>query len=520
MGRKRKTPSSMESVPGGKQQKEEAPPRVIELTAEQQDIVAHVPTSTRYVVIEAYAGTGKTSTFESVVKAYPGIRFLYIVFNKAMQLASQRRFKPYGNVHVCTTHSLALKYTKEAAGKHCLQFPVPISNLRQIERVYDRAISKLVPKLLNKFWTSSGAELTFESTEGMQEADREPTFKEATRIWRKMQKGKLPFTHDAYLKYFACGGTQAVEWLEKQWDVILLDEAQDSNRVLLDLLLQLRRTSLYLVGDAYQNIYRFRKSVNAMAITHAYAMKHGHSVRKFYLTQSFRFGSPVGWLCTRLLRKLYPLDNPVRGTPDLDTAIYGQYDLMIVREHAVVRAAQYFTGETIAVVSRTNAGAFRAALAHLCSSADAKPRVIGEALTKIKSYISKARAYPEGVAAYFDKEIEAAQKFDDQAEESTLRYIKASSLDRLEESIGRITKAGPRGNAKPTAVFGTVHGHKGLEYDTVVVDDDFREVVRIKPENIDEIHLLYIAVSRAQRNLILSPDLSTAFRQHISHSYI
>ncbi|XP_062338606.1 F-box DNA helicase 1 isoform X2 [Osmerus eperlanus] len=72
---------------------------------------------------------------------------------------------------------------------------------------------------------------------------------------------------------------------------------------------------------------------------------------------------------------------------------------------------------------------------------------------------------------------------------------------------------------RPDFILGTVHKSKGLEFDTVVVTDDFSKVpvarhnlqrIRFSAGDIpdDEWNLLYVAVTRAQRNLIITKNIS------------
>ncbi|EOH3388453.1 UvrD-helicase domain-containing protein, partial [Campylobacter coli] len=50
-----------------------------------------------------------------------------------------------------------------------------------------------------------------------------------------------------------------------KYDFILLDEAQDTNEVMLNVFLN-NNCSKILVGDTFQNIYGFNKTINALEI--------------------------------------------------------------------------------------------------------------------------------------------------------------------------------------------------------------------------------------------------------------
>ena len=55
--------------------------------------------------IIAFAGTGKTSTLVEYTKRRPKLRFLYVAFNKSVQIEASAKFPK--NVQCRTAHSLA-----------------------------------------------------------------------------------------------------------------------------------------------------------------------------------------------------------------------------------------------------------------------------------------------------------------------------------------------------------------------------------------------------------------------------
>ena len=98
-----------------------------------------------------------------------------------------------------------------------------------------------------------------------------------------------PLGHDGYLKLWAL--TNPVI----QRDFILLDEAQDTNEVVLDVLKR-QQSQFVCVGDAHQQIYEWRGAVNAM--------QRIRTANHCYLTMSFRFGEPIAQAANQILRRL------------------------------------------------------------------------------------------------------------------------------------------------------------------------------------------------------------------------
>ena len=113
-------------------------------------------------------------------------------------------------------------------------------------------------------------------------------------LWHEMSRpdGSFPVTHDTYLKLFQLSSPD----LSRRWDTILFDEAQDANPVTSALVLS-QSCRVILVGDRYQQIYRFRGADNALS--HPVL----NDADRLWLTQSFRFGSSVARMANLLLQR-------------------------------------------------------------------------------------------------------------------------------------------------------------------------------------------------------------------------
>ncbi|MBC2632120.1 UvrD-helicase domain-containing protein, partial [Salmonella enterica subsp. enterica serovar Enteritidis] len=113
-------------------------------------------------------------------------------------------------------------------------------------------------------------------------------------LWREMSSSdsRFPVTHDTYLKLFQLSTPD----LSLKWDLILFDEAQDANPVTSHFVLN-QRCSVILVGDQYQQIYRFRGAENALNAAELV------DANRLWLTNSFRFGPAVAEVANALLRE-------------------------------------------------------------------------------------------------------------------------------------------------------------------------------------------------------------------------
>src|ERR1700720_1498001 len=78
--------------------------------------------------IQAFAGTGKTTTLAAIAESLPQRRFLYLVFNRAA--ADEAQLKMPSNVSVRTAHAVAFRsigyvYKSRLASNAWAWFPLP-----------------------------------------------------------------------------------------------------------------------------------------------------------------------------------------------------------------------------------------------------------------------------------------------------------------------------------------------------------------------------------------------------------
>ncbi|EFG9107018.1 UvrD-helicase domain-containing protein, partial [Escherichia coli] len=248
----------------------------------------------RKLVVNAFAGTGKTSTLVSYAMACPESRMLYLAYNRAIRDEAERRF-PF-NVECKTSHQLAFA----RFGRHYQKRLVPGLFVTDVARKLNTrywALARVAMTGLNQFIGSADA------TPGRQHLPDKDEMKgvapdEALRavrtLWQAMSDpdGTFPVTHDTYLKLFQLSGPD----LSRRWDTILFDEAQDANPVTSALVLG-QRCRIVLVGDRYQQIYRFRGADDALSHPSL------AGADRLWMTQSFRFGPAVAAMANLLLKR-------------------------------------------------------------------------------------------------------------------------------------------------------------------------------------------------------------------------
>lgn len=276
-------------------------------TDEQSDIAGRPLGPGQMLIVDAFAGSGKTTTLDMVARANPKLRFLYLCFNRDLKEAGQKRFPK--NVDVKTSHGLAF-------GRFGSRYKAKLGELRPAEvrdelGCLDIRQAHLVLDTVRQFLYSCDTEI-LDGHVRAHGSEAEGIVPLANKLWHRMRdvgdsQAKMP--HDGYLKLWAHSDPDLSEY-----DVILFDEAQDANPLLLWLLLmqwKKGKIALVMVGDRHQGIYGFRGSICAMSLASQMA------TQRAILSQSFRFPQNVADQASLLLRefKAEPVKIVGRGNP-------------------------------------------------------------------------------------------------------------------------------------------------------------------------------------------------------------
>jgi F-box protein 18 (helicase) len=501
-------------------QKQEVLPTVMTPTTEQARVIdAEIPDGGMVNCI-AYAGTGKTTTFVEFARANHPTPSLYLAYNKSVQTEAETRFP--GHVKVKTTHSLA--WSQE--GRKFQGY----GNVRHFDVMkrlkVDVYASTLICTTLDN-WIKS-ADQDFMPKHAAEDRQKRykvdittDLLKSAKVIWKEMlsqgvpNPPKSPFmmTHDGYLKMFQLTNPRLPQ------KFILLDEAQDSNPVTLDIVMRQRQygAKVLLAGDPYQQIYSWRGAVNAM---------RQENCETFYLTQSWRFGPNVANVANTLLKTFFNEKVPLVGNGS----------------DAIV--SSFAPGDVYTIICRTNVELFGQAINQV--AAGKTIHVIGDQGfqqfldTILDVYFIYARQthMVKDKSLLFFKTYDDLKQFAIDREDAEL-LSKVAIVDKHGSQVPRhvetIRKANvPQRLAKVVLV--TAHKSKGLEWDNVMLAPDFTDLLdtsdqplRIKDEVLadktitdekvrkalleeavdrDEINLVYVAATRAKKKLKINGELN------------
>ena len=314
-----------------------------ELTAEQRRIInmdLSSLTSRDAVRIMAYAGTGKTTTLKRLTEKHPDTKFLLVVFNKSVEVHSKKEFP--GNVLVKTAHSLSYKYITEKHDQSSFQhFNVKYSDLlsnyllpRRAEKepykpfnLYQWAA--MVMDTITRFCNSADTSLALDHVpeywivhperKNLEVFHKVKILEDSKEVWRKIRDPNVrtaKYDHTTSMKEFQLSAPDLQEYAG-QYDVLLLDEAQDMNPCMLDICLE-QNVPKIVVGDNFQQIYGFRGAVNALEIIEK--NENTNVKETFYLSQSFRFGAEIAFAAESCLRHLLGARGPsIVGTAKKDS---------------------------------------------------------------------------------------------------------------------------------------------------------------------------------------------------------
>jgi len=447
-----------------------------QLTEEQEEIVKLVKElcSNEILKINAFAGTGKTSTLIAIAQALPHKRFLYLAFNSSIVEESKKKFPK--NVTILTTHSLAYRRIVSSLGATVQNLdykPIDLANWYTID--YSLACEALM--VLNAFLSSNKRKLNPKSS-----AAHEIAYK----VYLEMVNGTRYMTHSFYLKQY-----QLIE--DKQlpnYDYVLLDEGQDTNDVTLDIFLNIDAAKI-IVGDTHQSIYAWRGAENAMDKV--------ESDFNLYLTKTFRCAPNIVERANFIL-------NHYKGEkiPIISACVQKPQD------------------ETYAVITRTNAKMIE----NLAEFDDDY-----KLLKHPESIFATALSLHHWISGEWEKitrpEFEYLKDFRNKT--SLEKYIEETNSLELKSSLSiaqrykkglyslykkaSIAFKGPRDeNGNPLKdvqddriVLVTAHASKGLEFDRVDLENDFPYLPKIyldikdtAKDIIEEANIYYVATTRAK----------------------
>ncbi len=449
----------------------------------EQDHAVDLMLSGDDVKIEAYAGSGKTSTLAAGASVLTG-KGLYIAFNAA--IAEQAKLSFPSSVECRTAHSLAYaaigkNYHKDRLNQR-LNGTVVAEHLNLPDFIlgFSKAqIGNLVIEGVNRFVQSADQQISIDhapwgSLRVIEDKNDRLSLASCVlpfiqRIWAMMinQNHSIPITHDVYLKQWAL--MRPV--LKK--DYILFDEAQDANGLMLDLVGRQQSQQIY-VGDRYQQIYSWRGAVNAMQ-----TLDIDHACR---ISQSFRFGQRIADVANDILSNFLNAEVDIKGFEKVKSTVGS-----VAKPNAILCR----TNGALITAILGNINEKRVAVTGGCSD------LIG--LLNAAKDLQQGRTTVQRDLALFKNWSDVVDFSETDAGSDLKLLVKLVDKHDIDDLI-KALKSVSTDEKKADLVISTAHKSKGKEWNTVALANDFRHPKQ-KSFSDEEANLLYVAATRAIKNL-------------------
>lgn len=466
---------------------------MIRLTPEQMEVVYSEHSNT-YVI--AKAGAGKTTTLTEFVRYRKKEKFLYLVYNKSIKDTSANKFPDNTDVH--TIHSLAY-ITHGSPYKDKLTDNLKMLDVfENLDYFKDKKMESSeilnllynVTKLLKSFFNFSVKKI-----EDLGAPD-ELMIDLTKEYWEKMKdlrNENVKMTHEGYLKLYHLSNPIL------KYDYIMVDEAQDSNEVMLDIIYS-QKTKRVFVGDEHQKIYGFRGAINVFTENKYFNDEEDNGI--FYLTESFRFGNNIANVANKLLSKYKLETNLVKGTDKEDKVGYIDYDMpytIITRTNAHLFDLAYEAvkkNKTIHIIGGENF-IFNEIKDGYYLYSGQKELIRSEYLKTFKSFVQLKNTANNANMSEYKLLIKIIETYKD------------NILKAIEMIISNIV-----GKKRADVVLTTAHKSKGLEFLDVKLAEDFIPLyddnglfIPIDQIDSEEINLYYVALTRAMDTLELNRQL-------------
>lgn len=500
--------------------------RQIKITPEFEQFLTYRFSSTGYYTVEACAGSGKTTLLKQLTLNFPNHKFLYLAFNKSVIDEANEKFEK--NVEVKTIHAFAYSLlpqylkgkvsTKINLSDYDVDYFDYNPELYRYEDQFKHALIKNLDAYTTQTFSemSDGCVLSDEELYGVfpEELLYDYSYEirsiiglNTSRCYREMiyPNGSIGCSPDAFLKFIA----DSKGIINHKYDFILIDEAQDSNDVMLKVVDKFSSARVIFVGDPHQQIYGFRGASNAFK-------KITNPVKKFYLSGTFRFNQTVANFANKILsKKIYDGIVPIRSYTNRESSLIPFHidDIKDIFE-------KFRGNETNCVISRTNVSLFKFLFKYWNPETkviDIDYKFIGGGASKSIGMLwsihhLKQRQYGDIENRQVKKYSSFEELLNDKNKGHELK-VATSLVLQFKNHIYSFLKFIDQKSkeksfySKNKLLLCTAHKSKGREFENVFILDDMSFDILNSTDKIEianseeEINLLYVAITRTRGHL-------------------
>ncbi|MEA3384187.1 MAG: AAA family ATPase [Campylobacterota bacterium] len=465
-------------------------------TTKQQNEILEAVKQYKSIKINAFAGTGKTSTLKLIANQYKEQKILYLAFNSSIKNEASAIFP--NNTYVKTTHGLAFSAIKKNTN-------IDLSNLvnyraidisKEFSITYNQAIGTL--KIFENFCNSAKDEITPSDIE----------HQTAKKMFDYMLINKLKPTHGFYLKYYHLL-LKTDQISQFNYDIIMLDEAQDTNEVTLGIFEALKSKTKIYVGDEHQQIYSFRGSKNAL--------NKIKSDKKLYLSCSFRFNQTIASFANKLLSVFKNEKVSIDVLENSDDTINTHGYISRTNATLISTIAQRIDSRKPFVTVRDPKEIFNLTSEVYYFLNNDKKKITRNRFLKDFNDEDELLEYAKEVE---DFELKSALKVANEYKDKIFEF--QDIADKFYKAWQNRALNGFENRLSEILFLTTAHTAKGLEWDSVTIGDDFTDFADLivdfgcdslkefqeehnylpNQELLDEFNLFYVAITRAKKNII------------------
>lgn len=490
---------------------------------EEQATIIDAATAGWDLVVQAYAGSGKTATAAEIANVLKK-RGYFVVFSRAARRDAQHRMP--ASVQAITSHALAHDFVIKTSDGYARKL-ANLKNARQgippalivthlglkdqpelgasarqqamailttIKAFESSALRYLEPELVPDAAVPMSIRLNGDRS--MKDGFIHHILTQSEVIWEAManERNHFPITHDTYLKLFHLRDPYIPA------DLWLLDEFQDTTPVFDAIIANQSGQKIY-IGDPYQQIFAWRGAINALQ------GPVDNGVSKYHLTQSWRFNHQVAGAANILLRSLgetVPLKGQNFNMPQMDQH---KHHTVLVRNN-------------IRMLSVIGDYLDRRQSVYIPNGLSA------ETVTKAQSAWALFDNKPDDIKVSAMREIGSWRQFEDVAREMGDQYPEyrdlVSLIRRHGSKLPNILAHAERGwqeikNDPGRVTLSTTHAAKGKEYGYVALSDDLalpaslvtklQDGAELTINEREQVHLLYVGITRVKKSLSLAPAI-------------
>ena len=492
-----------------------------------------------HIIVEARAGTGKTSTMIAGLNLMFGNKpkfkgtdeqqaiwdemaaggkpdeIIFVAFNKSIQLELEQKV-PSG-VTAKTLHGLGYSILakngyKIQAGSETTRYMVRDllgyakgTSMSKEDYRDSMVVEKIVAILKNNLigWSDEELEMVINENDVDVNGNKPQVFNLVKQVMEKslkLVKGKVNWISFDDMIWLP----NVMELNYDKFDLMIVDECQDLNCSQQQMVLKMAKR-LILIGDSFQSIYGFRGAdVKSMERMEEYLSATKVGVKKLTLTTTWRCPKSHVVNVNKYVADIKAADIAEEGiiehseADDL-TAQAKIGDMVISRVNANLCAAAFRlirNGTPCRILGRD----YGANLISLVKKLDTDDK-IKTLVETLKTWRGEEEARINKAYTFPDKQLQLlAEKY------QSLVYL-TGGLDTVTKLVDRIDSLfSSKLTADKSVTLSTVHKAKGLESDNVFIlgREKMPHPMAKKPwEKQQELNLIYVAETRSKHRLIL-----------------